>query len=567
MAYVITQACCNDASCVATCPVNCIHPTPDEAQFRTTEMLYIEPDTCIDCGACVDACPVAAIFPADQLSAADARYAEINANYYEKYPLQEGWRPLQATEAKRVDLGTLRVAIVGAGPAASYAAEQLLVHSDVEVEVFEKLPTPWGLVRAGVAPDHPGTKVITDAFEWTAAKDGFQFHLNVEVGKHLSHDELMANHHAVIYAVGASSDRRLDIPGEDLAGSHAATEFVAWYNGHPDYADRQFDLSGERAVIVGNGNVAIDVARVLTMDTAELAETDIADHALEALRHSNIREVVLLGRRGPAQAAYSTPEFLALGELENVDVVIDPAELELDELSARLLESGEYEPSTEFKVQLAREFADRTNTPGRKRIVFRYLASPTALLGTDRVEAVTVARNELVAGTDGSPSARPTADSETLAASLVLRSIGYRGRPLAGVPFDESRGTIPNDNGRVLESAGGAPVDGVYVTGWIKRGPSGVIGTNKACAKETVRGLLEDFQSGSLSRPVGSRKDLTKLVAQRQPARIDYRGWQAIDAAERAGGAASGRPRVKITDVDEMLGVARVRRRLPLIRR
>ncbi|AQA24751.1 pyridine nucleotide-disulfide oxidoreductase family protein [Rhodococcus sp. MTM3W5.2] len=567
MAYVITQACCNDASCVATCPVNCIHPTPDEAQFRTTEMLYIEPDTCIDCGACVDACPVAAIFPADQLSEADARYAEINANYYEKYPLQEGWRPLEATEAKRVDLGTLRVAIVGAGPAASYAAEQLLVHSDVEVEVFEKLPTPWGLIRAGVAPDHPGTKVITDAFEWTAAKDGFQFHLNVEVGKHLSHDELMANHHAVIYAVGASSDRRLDIPGEDLPGSHAATEFVAWYNGHPDYADREFDLSGERAVIVGNGNVAIDVARVLTMDIAELATTDVADHALEALRHSNIREVVLLGRRGPAQAAYSTPEFLALGELENVDVVIDPAELELDELSARLLESGEYEPSTEFKVQLAREFAERASTPGRKRIVFRYLASPTALLGTDRVEAVTVARNELVAGTDGSPSARPTADSEALEASLVLRSIGYRGRPLAGVPFDERRGTIPNDNGRVLESAGGAPVDGVYVTGWIKRGPSGVIGTNKACAKETVRGLLEDFQSGSLSRPVGSRKDLTKLVAQRQPARIDYRGWQAIDAAERAGGAASGRPRVKITDVDEMLGVARARRRLPLIRR
>ncbi|WP_027503647.1 FAD-dependent oxidoreductase [Rhodococcus sp. UNC363MFTsu5.1] len=560
MAYVITQACCNDASCVATCPVNCIHPTPDEAQFRTTEMLYIEPDTCIDCGACVDACPVAAIFPSDQLSEADARYAEINANYYEKYPLQEGWNPLRPTEAKRFDLGTLRVAIVGAGPAASYAAEQLLVHSDVEVEVFEKLPTPWGLIRAGVAPDHPGTKVITDAFEWTAAKDGFQFHLNVEVGKHLSHDELMANHHAVIYAVGASSDRRLDIPGEDLPGSHAATEFVAWYNGHPDYADRDFDLSGERAVIVGNGNVAIDVARVLTMDVAELAETDIADHALEALRHSNIREVVLLGRRGPAQAAYSTPEFLALGELENVDVVIDPAELELDELSARLLESGEYEPSTEFKVQLAREFAERTSTPGHKRIVFRYLASPTALLGTDRVEAVTVARNELVAGADGAPSARPTADSETLEASLVLRSIGYRGRPLAGVPFDERRGTIPNDAGRVLESAAGAPVDGVYVTGWIKRGPSGVIGTNKACAKETVRGLLEDFQSGSLSRPVGSRKDLTKLVAQRQPARIDYRGWQAIDAAERARGAASGRPRVKITDVDEMLGVAKARR-------
>ncbi|MFC9789062.1 FAD-dependent oxidoreductase [Rhodococcus sp. NPDC127528] len=567
MAYVITQACCNDASCVATCPVNCIHPTPDEAQFATTEMLYIEPDTCIDCGACVDACPVAAIFPADELGESDARYAEINANYYDRYPLQEGWKPLQPAEAKRTDLGTLRVAIVGAGPAACYAAEELLIHSDVEVEMFEKLPTPWGLIRAGVAPDHPGTKVIAEAFEWTAAKDGFQFHLGVEIGKHLTHEDLLANHHAVIYAVGASSDRRLDLPGEDLPGSHAATEFVAWYNGHPDHANARFDLSGERAVIIGNGNVALDVARVLTMDVDELAKTDIADHALEALRHSNIREVVLLGRRGPAQAAYSTPEFLALGDLAGVDVVVDPAELELDEATAGQLARGELEPSTAFKVQLAREFSGRTTDPGRKRIVFRYLASPTAVLGTDRADAVTVVRNELVADEHGTLSARPTGDTETVPTSLVLRSIGYRGVPVPGVPFDERRGTIPNDHGRVLAGPGGAPVDGVYVTGWIKRGPSGVIGTNKSCAKDTVARLFEDFQAGHLVRQVGSRRELTKLVGQRQPARIDYRGWRAIDSAERSRGAATGRPRVKITDVDELLAAAKPRRRLPLVSR
>lgn len=565
MAYVITQACCNDASCVAVCPVNCIHPTPDEAQFATTEMLYIEPQACIDCGACVDACPVNAIFPEDQLAEKDTRYAEINANYYAEHPMPADWTPLRPAEAKRVDLGTLRVAIVGAGPAACYAAEELLVHSDVEVEVFEKLPNPWGLIRAGVAPDHPGTKAISDSFDWTAAKDGFQFHLNVEVGRHLSHQDLLDHHHAVIYAVGAQHDRRLDIPGEDLPGSHAATEFVAWYNGHPGHADARFDLSGERVVIVGNGNVALDVARILTMSVDELAATDIADHALEALRHSKVREVVLLGRRGPAQAAYSVPEFLALGDLAGVDVVIDPADLELDSGTAGQFDRGEFDPSTVFKMRLAREFADRTTDPGHRRIVFRYLTSPTGVVGDDRVEAVAVVRNELVLGDDGVMAARPTATVEQVPASLLLRSIGYRGRAVPGMPFDERRGVVPNDHGRVLHA--GSTVDGVYVTGWIKRGPNGVIGTNKSCAKDTVARLLEDFQAGRLDRPVGSRTDLNRLVAARQPARIDYRGWQAVDAAERARGAASGRPRVKLTDVQEMVDAARVRRRLPLLHR
>ncbi|GAA4482205.1 FAD-dependent oxidoreductase [Rhodococcus olei] len=562
MAYVITQACCNDASCVASCPVNCIHPTPDEPQFATTEQLYIEPDTCIDCGACVDACPVAAIFPDDQLSGPDARYAQINANYYDRHPMWEGWAPLAPKEAKRVDLGTLRVAIVGAGPAACYAADELLAHSDVEVEVFEKLPTPWGLVRAGVAPDHPGTKVITDAFEWTAGKDGFRFHLGVEVGTDLTHRELLDHHHAVIYAVGAPHDRSLGIDGEDLPGSHAATEFVGWYNGHPDHAHHDFDLSGERAVIVGNGNVALDVARILTMNPDELARTDIADHALDALRRSNIREVVLLGRRGAAQAAYSTPEFLALGDLDGVDVVIDPAELDADPSCA-----GEPDPQAAFKVQLAREYSSRATTPGNKRIVFRYLASPTAAHGPGRLESLTVVRNDLVAGPNGTPAARPTGDTETLPAGLLLRSIGYRGRPVPGVPFDERRGVVPNDHGRVLDGPGGAVIDGVYVTGWIKRGPSGVIGTNKACARETVTRLLDDFQNERLVRTVVDRAALAALLDRRVPGHLDGRGWRAIDAAERARGAAAGRPRVKFTAVDEMLAAARVRHRLPLFTR
>lgn len=561
MAYVITQACCNDASCVSACPVNCIHPTPEEADFATTEMLYIEPGACIDCGACVDACPVNAIFPEDQLTESLQRYREINANYYTRHPLQPDWTPLTPPAPPVRDLGTLRVAIVGAGPAACYAAEELLARSDVEVEMFEKLPTPWGLVRAGVAPDHPGTKAVTEMFEWSLGRDAFQFHLNVEVGKHVSHADLLAHHHAVIYAVGASSDRALGIPGEDLPGSHAATEFVAWYNGHPDFADRTFDLSGERAVIVGNGNVAIDVARILTMDPEALAKTDIADHALAALRRSNIREVVLLGRRGPAQAAYTTPEFLALGDLDGVDVVIDPADVELDPRSRGLVDGAEAEPAVAMKVRLAREFSHRTPTSGNRRIVFRYLASPTEILGDDRVEGVSIVANELVEDASGGLAAHPTDRTDRVDAALVLRSIGYRGRPLAGVPFDERRGVIPNDRGRVVVGAG-EPVGGVYVTGWIKRGPSGVIGTNKTCAKDTVARVVEDFEAGRLIAPTGGRKELGRLLMHRRPERISRRGWEAIDRAERDRGRSSGRPRVKMTDTAEMLAIGRRRRAL-----
>ncbi|MBD8053289.1 FAD-dependent oxidoreductase [Rhodococcus ruber] len=540
MAYVITQTCCNDASCVAVCPVNCIHPTPEEREFAQTEMLHIDPQTCIDCGACADACPVEAIFPEDRLTEAQTRFKDINAEYYTAHPMPENWNPLTPTPAPPRGQETLRVAVVGAGPAACYAAQELLERSNVEVEMFDRLPTPWGLVRSGVAPDHPGTKAVTESFEWSFRREAFALHLDVEVGRDIDHDELLAHHHAVVYATGASADCSLGIPGEDLPGSHAATEFVAWYNGHPDYADRVFDLSGERAVLVGNGNVALDVARILTMDVDELARTDIADHALEALRRSNIREVVLLGRRGPAQAAYSNPEFLALGDLNGVDVVVDESELDLDPASAELAAA---DPAVAMRMRLAREYARREPRPGNKRIVFRYLVSPTAIEGTDRVTGLRAVRNELIPGDDGALVARPTEQTLHLDAQLVLRSIGYRGVPLPGVPFDERRAIVPNEDGRVT---GAGP--GVYVTGWIKRGPSGVIGTNKACAKETVAALLADFDAGRLARPAYGRRELDRLLGQRRPSRVGLSGWHEIDAAERAAGRAAGRPRVKLTD-------------------
>ncbi|ATL70863.1 FAD-dependent oxidoreductase [Nocardia terpenica] len=554
MAYVITQRCCNDASCVPECPVDCIRPTPEQPEFATTEQLYIDPDTCIDCGACVDACPVEAIFSEDDLTASLARFRDINAAYYERHPLESNFEPLVTPARPPKELGTLRVAVVGAGPAACYAAEELLRRSDVEVEMFDRLPTPWGLVRAGVAPDHPGTKGVSGMFDSAFRRDTLQYHLNVEVGKHISHEELLAHHHAVIYAVGASTDRRLGVPGEDLPGSHSATEFVAWYNGHPDYADRTFDLSGERVVIVGNGNVALDVARVLTLDHDELAKTDIADHALDALRQSAVREVVVLGRRGPLQAAYTSSEFLALGYLKGVDVVIDPADLELDPESRALLDDPEIEPSLRLKYQLAQEYAAEPHDPAHRRIVFRYLASPTAITGGDRVEAVEYARNELVSE-NGVLVARTTGDTETLPAALVLRSVGYRGRPVPDLPFDERAGIVPNEHGRVF--ADGAPVPGVYVSGWIKRGPRGVIGSNRADAQETVERLLDDFTAGKLAAPQGDRQALKDLLTRRQPDRVDRDGWKAIDAAERTAGRSSGRPRVKFTTVEDLLKAAR----------
>ncbi|MFD9665811.1 4Fe-4S binding protein [Rhodococcus sp. NPDC059968] len=556
MTYVITQPCCNDASCVTVCPVNCIHPTPDEKPFATTEMLYIDPDTCIDCGACVDECPVDAIYPDIVISESDEPYLAINADFYTKHPIGRGWPELVKLPPLSPELGTLRVAIVGSGPAACYATRELTAVSGIEVDLFDRLPTPYGLVRAGVAPDHPGTKRVTELFRAAIGARSVHCHFNVEVGRDISHAELLEYHHAVLYAVGAAGDRRLGVPGEDLRGSHAATEFVAWYNGHPGHADRTFDLSGERAVIVGNGNVALDVARILVTDPAILAKTDMAEHALDALRRSKVREVVILGRRGPAQAAYSNPELLALGQMADVDIVVDAREATLDPASRAFVDGDEAEPSTRLKVRQVERFAARTLESGRKRIVLRFLVSPVELFGDDRVESMRLARNTMVTDESGAIRAKPSGETEMLQTGLVLRSIGYRGTPVADVPFDARRGVIPNENGRVLDPETGMPLRGVYVAGWIKRGPSGVIGTNKYCSAETVALLVDDFISGRLAMP-RERDQLDNLIAERQPNAVDFQGWQRIDKAERSAGAASGRPRTKLTSIESMLAAAR----------
>ncbi|MQY17096.1 4Fe-4S binding protein [Nocardia macrotermitis] len=552
MAYVITQRCCNDASCVTECPVDCIRPRPEDPGFATAELLHIDPDTCIDCGACVEACPVGAIHAEEELPPGLERYADINAAYFRHHPLDLGITPVTSPVRISREQGPLRVAIVGTGPAACYAAEHLLGRGEVEVEMFDRLPAPWGLARYGVAPDHSETRGVTTMFASAFKRDAVRFHLNVEVGRDISHEELLAHAHAVIYAVGASGDRRLDIPGEDLPGSHSATEFVAWYNGHPDYADRRFDLSGERAVIVGNGNVALDIARVLTADPDTLAGTDIADYALDALRESNIREVLLLGRRGLTHAAYTGPEFLALGELPDVDVIIDPADL--DGVEAILADPAT-DPTTHLKLTLVQEYSRRPGTGTNKRIVFRFRTSPYEVLGAERAEAIRLCRNEIRDTAAGS-IAVPVAADEDLDTGLVLRAVGYRGAPMPDVPFDPDTGVIPNIAGRVVDSTG-VPQPGVYVAGWIKRGARGVIGTNRGDAGETISAVVDDFRAGGLRTPTGDRDDLLALLTARCPNLVDRDGWNLIDSAERANGAESGRPRVKFTRTTDLLTAAR----------
>lgn len=551
MAHVITRPCCNDASCVSVCPVNCIHPTPDEPEFFTAEMLFIDPETCIDCGACIDECPVEAIIPDDQLEARDEPYLQINADYYNDHDVDGGLVPPK--KAPALPDRPLHVAIVGAGPAAFYAAEELVRRNQIAVDMFDRLPTPYGLVRAGVAPDHAATKGVESGFAATAAKKNFTYFLDVEVGKHISHDELAQRYHAVIYASGAPTDRRLGIEGEDLPNSVPATEFVAWYNGHPDYAHLAQDLSGNRAVVVGNGNVALDVARILVTDPDELARTDIADHALAALRESRISEVVLLGRRGVAQAAYTNSEFLALGDVDGVDVIVDPDELILDPVTQAGFDDGTLDSTITTKIRLAREFSQRPATDGNKRIVFRFMTSPLSISGAGAVEKVTCVRNVYAEVADPRQAAiTPTTETYEIEAGLVLRAIGYRGVPITDLPFDEGHGVVPNTAGRVQTSPDGDVVAGVYVAGWIKRGANGGIGRNRLCGQETAESVIADFIAGALPEPTVSRADVADLVADRGAHRIDLTGWKRIDQVERAAGKTAGRRRVKLVDIREL---------------
>jgi ferredoxin/flavodoxin---NADP+ reductase len=448
----------------------------------------------------------------------------------------------------------LRVAVVGSGPAAFYAAGPLLASDDpfVEVDMIERLPTPWGLVRLGVAPDHPNLKTVSRAFEKIAERPGFRFLGNVEVGRDVSNEELRERYDAVIYAVGAQTDRRLGIPGEELAGSWAATELVAWYNGHPDYQELEFDLSDERAVVVGNGNVALDVARMLALTKEELAPTDATDTSIATILASGIREIVVLGRRGPVQASWTSTELQEMGELAGADIVVDPADLELDPASEAELAAGSNIVQRNFEI--LRGFASRTRSGRPRTVRLRFRVSPVAILGDDRVEGVEVVHNRLEAAERGRVRAEPTDEREVISCGIVFRSVGYHGVALPGVPFDATSGTVPNEGGRVLDG-GGAVVSGLYCAGWIKRGPTGVIGTNKKDATETVESLLEDARRGRLPDYDGGHVD--ELLAERGVEVVSYAGWGAIDAAERARGEPQGRPRIKLCTWEELLATAR----------
>ena len=518
MPHVVTQSCCGDASCAFACPVNAIHPTPDEPDFATAEMVYIDPVSCVDCGACITACPVGAITRDYRLTDDQLPFVDINAMFHEpqrEYPPQA---PVTPIVRKRDADRRLRVAIVGAGPAALYAADELLKRPNTQVTVIDRLPTPYGLVRAGVAPDHPKTRTITELFGQIENEAGFRY--------------------AVLYATGASHDRSLGIPGEHLPGSETATDFVAWYNGHPDFAGAQFDLSHETAVVVGNGNVALDVARILASDPERLAVTDIADHALEALRASAVREVVLLARRGPAQSAFTLPELTGLLSRDDIEVVVE------GDLADDLAASTD-DPMKAQKVQALRGTgAGRRDDANRRRIVLRYQSAPVEIVGDGSVEGVRVARTTLVGERDA-VRAEITDSVEVIDTGLVLRSIGYRGRAVPDLPFDEARAVVPNHRGRVESTPA------TYVAGWIKRGPTGYIGTNKTCATESVDRLMEDFNDGVLDDPAQT-KSISRMLRERGAEVLDRDAWRRIDVIERRRGLAQGRPRVRFAHVADM---------------
>lgn len=548
MSYTITQPCCNDAACVDVCPADCIHPRPEDPAFAQAEMLYIDPARCIDCDACRTACPVDAIHPSELLPPDLREYARINAAYFNGRPTAapsapRRIRPLDGRRPGHDDARPLRVAIVGAGPAGLYAAEHLLELDDVrcEIEVFDRLPTPHGLVRAGVAPDHQQTRLVERVFRRIADRPGFRYHLNVEIGRDLQHADLAEHHHAVIYACGAPLDRGLGVSGEHLPGSYGAGRFVGWLNGHPDARDLGIDLTAPRAVVVGTGNVALDVARVLLGGAPRLARTDIADHALAALGGSSIDEVVVLGRRGPEHAAFTTPELLGLRDLADVQIDVAPPE-SLRDTRAQ---------ST--KLEALRRIAASTSQPRPRRLVLRFLAAPVELLGTDRVEGVRIVHNERH-GTSG--SVRPTSHGEVVEAGLVVSAIGFVPDVTTGLPLDPATGTVAHEQGRVLGAAGTEPIPGTYVTGWMKRGPSGSIGTNRACARETVERLVEDHRAGDLPQPRGDGTTLQSLLAARHPEALSADAWRRIDHHEVQAGRPAGRPRVKLASWPELLTVA-----------
>ena len=448
----------------------------------------------------------------------------------------------------------LTVAVVGAGPSGFYAVEALLKATglNVRVDLFDRLPTPYGLVRGGVAPDHQKIKSVTVVYERTALDPRVRFFGNVKLGRDLTVEELRARYDKIIYAIGCESDRHMEIPGEGLAGSYSATEFVGWYNGHPDHREKTFDLSCGAVAVVGVGNVAMDVTRLLACAPEELAKTDITDHALDALRQSGVKTVWLLGRRGPAEAAYSPAEIEEIGSLSTADLVVDPAEAVVDEVSQGELS----DPVVKKKVDYVQKHAALGDGSRERKVRLRFRASPVEIIGEEgRVKALRIEKNKLVSDGKGGVKSVGTGEFETLPVGLVLRSVGYRGIPVPGVPFDEKAGRIANVAGRVTESAGGAPLTGEYVVGWAKRGPSGLIGTNRADSVATVALMLEDWQAKKFpERTVDADPgSIVKLLEGKGAALVTFAQWKELDKLELAAGAAHGKIREKFTRVEDMI--------------
>ena len=445
--------------------------------------------------------------------------------------------------------------MIGAGPSAFYATEALLkaLGDGVQVDMLDRLPVPYGLVRGGVAPDHQNIKGVVKVYEKIAANPGFRFFGNVKLGRDVQVEDLAQRYHQIVYAFGCESDQKLGLPDEDLAGVYAATDFVGWYNGHPDHRYHHFDLDrAQRVAIVGNGNVAMDVARVLLSSTERLADTDIAAHALDVLRGNRVREVVLLGRRGPAQAAFSPKEIEEIAELPDTDVVVTAAEAALDPLSEQWLQTAPR--SQQRNVKFCRERAEHGEGSGSRKLRCRFLVAPVALSGRDgRLTSVRVQHMQLVAGDDGTPRPKPIDRYEDLQVDLLFKAIGYKGLPVPGVPHEPRKGIVPNDEGRVQQEPGGAVVRGQYAVGWCKRGPTGLIGTNSPDAKATVDAMLADRQAGRHLQPTGD--DLPSLLRQRGVDFVDWADWQRLDAWEVAAGQARGQLRHKLPSIEEMLAV------------
>lgn len=444
------------------------------------------------------------------------------------------------------------VAVVGSGPSGFYAAEALLKQPGLRVDMFDRLPTPYGLVRGGVAPDHQKIKSVIAVYEKVAASPAFRFFGNVMLGRDIQAAELLKLYDQLVYAVGNESDRKLGIPGEELSGNHSATAFVGWYNGHPDYRDSVFDLSSESAAVVGVGNVAMDVTRILAQDPEHLAKTDMTDYAVEALRRSRVKTLYLLGRRGPAQAAFSPAEIQEIGELASADLIVDPQEAEVDELSKPELSEAKVKKNVEYLQAVARQ-----KPAGKgKRVILRFLVSPVEVLGQGgRVQGLKVERNRLTPDSRGGLKAEGTGRFETLPVGLVFRSVGYRGVPIPGVPFDEKAGKIPNAEGRVLEAPGGKALPGQYVVGWAKRGPSGLIGTNRADSVATVELMLQDLAQGRTSGAAAdfNPESVPGLLKSRGVAYVTFTDWKKLDVQEVEAGRRKGKIREKFTRIRDML--------------